>query len=42
MLFAVPFTSFHDQCLFGVFDNADVVQAIKLIDQLIRNTLAAG
>ena len=41
MLFEAPFTNIHDQGLFGVFDDASVVQVIMLIDQVNRNALAA-
>jgi len=41
MLFEAPFTNIHDQGLFGVFDDAEVVQVIKLIDRVNLNALAA-
>ena len=41
MLFESPFTSIHDQGLFGVFDDAEVVQVIKLIDRVNQNALVA-
>jgi len=41
MLFESPFTNVHDQGLFGVFDDAEVVQVIKLIDQVNQNALVA-
>jgi len=41
MLCEPPFTNVHDQGLFGVFDDADVVKVIKLIDQVNQNAIAA-
>ncbi len=41
MLFEAPFTNTHDQGLFGVFDEAEVVKVIKLIDCVNQNALAA-
>ncbi len=37
MLFEPPFTDVHDQGLFGVFDDADVVKVIHLIDRINEN-----
>lgn len=41
MLFEVPFTNTHDQGLFGVFDDAEVMTVIKLIDRVNQNALVA-
>lgn len=37
MLFEPPFTNVHDQGLFGVFDDADVVTVIHLLDRVNGN-----
>jgi len=40
MLFEPPFTNIHDQGLFGVFDDAQVTNVIKLIDKVNDNAMA--
>ncbi len=40
MLFEPPFTNVHDQGLFGVFDDAQVTNVIKLIDTVNNNVVA--
>jgi type I restriction enzyme R subunit len=39
MLFEPPFTNIHDQGLFGVFDDAQVTNVIRLIDKVNDNAL---
>ena len=42
MLFKPPFTNVHDQGLFGVFDDAQVTNVIKLIDTVNDNALVSS
>lgn len=42
MLFEPPFTNIHDQGLFGVFDDAQVTNVIKLIDKVNDNAHVSG
>lgn len=42
MLFEPPFTNVHDQGLFGVFDDAQVTNVIKLIDRVNDNALVSS
>jgi type I restriction enzyme R subunit len=42
MLFEPPFTNMHDQGLFGVFDDAQVMNVIKLIDKVNDNALVSS
>jgi type I restriction enzyme R subunit len=42
MLFEPPFTSTHDQGLFGVFDDSQVTNVMRLIDRVNDNALASG
>jgi len=37
MLFEPPFTNLHDQGLFGIFDDAEVTNVLKLIDRVNDN-----
>ncbi|KAF3976954.1 MAG: hypothetical protein HFP77_09080 [Methylococcales symbiont of Iophon sp. n. MRB-2018] len=39
MLFKPLFTNIHDQSVFGLFDNAQATQMIKLIDGINENAL---
>lgn len=41
MLFKPPFTNYHDQGLFGFFDDAEVSKVVRLIDRVNKNALAA-
>ncbi len=41
MLFEAPFTNVHDQGVFGMFDEANVMTVFRLIDQVNANALAA-
>ena len=41
MLFETPFTNTHDQGLFGMFDDAEVMTVIQLIERVNQNALAA-
>jgi len=41
MLCEAPFTNLHDQGLFGVFADDEVMQVIKLIDDVNNNAMAA-
>ncbi len=40
MLAETPFTDIHDQGVFGVFEEAEVVQLISLIDRVNGNAVA--
>jgi len=40
MLFEAPFTNIHDQGLLGVFDDAQAVKVISLVDRINHNALA--
>ena len=42
MLFEPPFTNIHDQGLFGVFDDSQVTNVIRLIDTVNDNALVVG
>jgi len=42
MLFEPPFTNIHDQGLFGVFDDVQVTNVIKLIDKVNDNAHVSG
>jgi type I restriction enzyme R subunit len=42
MLFEPPFTNIHDQGLFGVFDDSQVTNVIRLIDTVNDNALVSG
>jgi type I restriction enzyme R subunit len=42
MLFEPPFTNIHDKGLFGVFDDAQVTNVIKLIDKVNENAQVSG
>lgn len=42
MLFKPPFTNIHDQGLFGVFDDDQVTNVIKLIDTVNDNALVSS
>ncbi|MGF1903645.1 DEAD/DEAH box helicase family protein [Aliivibrio salmonicida] len=42
MLFKPPFTNIHDQGLFGVFDDPQVTNVIKLIDTVNDNALVSS
>jgi len=37
LLFQPPFTHTHDQGLIGIFDDAQVVKIISLLDRINRN-----
>ena len=39
MLFEPPFTDVNDQGITGIFDNADVVKIVSLIDEVNTNAL---
>jgi len=39
MLFEAPFTNIHDQGLLGVFDDAEAVKVISLVDRINHNAL---
>lgn len=41
MLFEPPFTNLHDQGLFGLFDDADAANVIRLIDRVNDNAAVA-
>ncbi|MFN1513689.1 DEAD/DEAH box helicase family protein [Vibrio owensii] len=42
LLFKPPFTNIHDQGIFGVFEDAQVTNVIRLIDSINDNALAIG
>lgn len=42
LLFKAPFTNVHGQRIFGVFDDTQVTNVIKLIDSVNDNTLESG
>jgi type I restriction enzyme R subunit len=42
MLFEPPFTNIHDQGLFGVFDDAQVTNVIRLLDKVNDNALVSS